>query len=106
MGKKPSIQAIHRKRRLENFIGREVEIEGFRHNLKLPYDDRKYILNIFGQGGIGKTTLLKRFQILASEQGSITALTDESQVDILEVLGTLAEQLKKQGKPPPRLRKA
>jgi tetratricopeptide (TPR) repeat protein len=99
MSKGPSIQAIHRRRRLENFIGREGEIESFRHNLQLSYEDRKYIWNIFGQGGIGKTTLIKRFQILASEQGALTALTDESQFDILDVLGALAEQLKKQGKP-------
>jgi ABC-type cobalamin/Fe3+-siderophores transport system ATPase subunit len=96
MSEKPSIQAIHQKRRAQSFVGRDLEIESFRRNLELPYEDRKYVWNVYGQGGIGKTTLLKRYLTIASEHGAVTTLTDESQSDILDVMSTASEQLTNQ----------
>ena len=93
-----SLQSIHEKRRSDLFVGREKEISDFAFNLNLPEDDRQFIWNIYGQGGIGKTTLLKRFQFMAIEKGGCSAITDESQTSLIDSIGTIAKQIEKSGK--------
>ncbi len=44
----------------KTFIGREKEINLFKKMLDDPIGE-KWILNIIGEGGIGKTLLMKRF---------------------------------------------
>jgi hypothetical protein len=85
------------------FIGREAQIKAFRGILNTPYDHRdKVIFNISGQGGIGKTTLLKQFRRIAEDLKQLTAYVDEGAQsnrvdDVPEVLNRLATDFEKQG---------
>ena len=56
-----SLQEILKQRQQKSFVGREEQINFFRSNLALSLesDQRRFILSVFGQGGVGKTTLLK-----------------------------------------------
>jgi hypothetical protein len=44
------------------FIGREGELLFFVQNILSPEEHTYNILSIFGQGGVGKTTLLDRYR--------------------------------------------
>lgn len=94
-----SLQALLKRRQLEMFVGREEEKSLFGRNLSLALDDdrRRFIFNIFGQGGVGKTTLLHCFRQLAESAGAIIAYIDENQRDVPMVMGYIAEQFEKQG---------
>lgn len=91
---KLTFQDILNQRRSADFVGRQMEQDFFRRNLSLGLNDpeRKFIIHIRGQGGIGKTTLMKRFQTMAKEKGVLTAMVDEWQEDVPQVLGEFAEQ--------------
>ena len=92
------MQSIHEKRRSELFVGREKEVYRFTNNLNLPDDDKQFIWNLYGQGGVGKTTLLKKFQAIVIENGGFSAMTDESQSTLIDSLGTLAKHFERSGK--------
>ena len=96
--KRASLQDIIRKRQQEEFVGRSEQLDLFRTNLARSWDDeqRLFLFNVFGQGGVGKSTLLKRFREIASETGTVSALVDEQEIDVPSVLAQFAKQLKKQ----------
>jgi predicted AAA+ superfamily ATPase len=84
-----------------NFIGRVDDLTAFRTSLINP-DPDEMIFSISGQGGVGKTTLLKEFHRIAKEQEMVAAYVDEgSQVnpitDVPETLNRLATELETQG---------
>lgn len=70
-----------------------------RGNLALPPEDWFFLFNIWGQGGVGKSTLLRQFRKLAEHAGFTTAAIDEGTVSVPEAMGRLAEQLEQQGHP-------
>ncbi len=96
--KPASLQVILKRRQQESFVGREEQITLFRRNLSLDLDDdlRCFIFNVFGQGGVGKTSLLRRFSQYAEEARAITAWTDENDEDVPDIMAHLAEQLERQ----------
>ncbi|NPA90436.1 MAG: tetratricopeptide repeat protein [Chloroflexi bacterium] len=96
-----SLQDILARRQDEDFVGRETHIQRFLEHLRLPVDDprRRFVLNVYGPAGVGKTWLLQRMQRLAAEEGVLTAWTDESEGDIPSVMAALADQLAAQGRP-------
>lgn len=97
--KKPkSRQEILKKQQQSTFVGREEHITAFRYNLTLPPADWCFLFNVWGQGGVGKSTLLRQFRRLAEEVGFLTAYTSDSNSSVLEVMGRVAEQLEQQGR--------
>ncbi len=94
-----SLQKILKRRQQSQFIGRETQLDRFRQNLTLSPKDsgRRFFFNIYGQGGVGKTFLLKQFQQLAAEVGAVSANTDEDEGDIPEVMGRIAQQFETKG---------
>ena len=64
-----SLQDIIKRRQREDFVGREEQLIFFRRNLGWEVDDprRRFVVNVFGQGGVGKTWLLRRFRKIAEE---------------------------------------
>ncbi|MCC5655513.1 ATP-binding protein [Nostoc sp. XA010] len=51
------------------FVGREDQVNQFRQNLALPPEDdrRRFLYNVWGQGGVGKSTLLRQFRKIAEK---------------------------------------
>jgi tetratricopeptide (TPR) repeat protein len=94
-----SLQDILKRRQQEEFVGREEQLAFFSRNLRWEIDDprRRFVINVSGQGGVGKTWLLRRFQRLAEETGVITACTDENEEDVPSVMGRIVEQFDAQG---------
>lgn len=93
---------ILKRRQRSNFVGRDDEINQFEHNLGYPLDDerRRFIFNVYGPSGVGKTWLLRRrFCQIVEQRGWLTAYTDESQESMPQVLAHLAQQLAQQGHP-------
>lgn len=93
--KRPSLQSIRKNRQKEEFVGRDKQISHFRQNLALDIEDerRKFIFNITGQGGIGKTTLLRRFSKIVEDAHGIIAWTDEVDENVPTVMKHFVEQL-------------
>jgi tetratricopeptide (TPR) repeat protein len=95
--RRPSLQDRIRHRQYSEFVGRDDHVTLFRRNLAVPIDERIYIFNVFGQGGIGKSTLLRRFRELAGAVNALTALTNDDQTDILTAMDQIAAELARQG---------
>ena len=89
-------QLVHK---MQSFSGRHQELEVFAENLKRPVDDprRRSIWMLKGIGGIGKSTLLRRFQSIAESQKHVTANVDEhTKPSVLDVMGAFASQIEAQ----------
>ncbi|MFN6463636.1 MAG: hypothetical protein RMZ41_017725 [Nostoc sp. DedVER02] len=97
--KPKSLQDILKQRQQSNFVGREDQINRFRQNLALPVEDNRhcFLFDVSGQGGVGKTTLLRQFRKIADEAKMISAYIDEAEKTIPEVMGRIAEELEQQG---------
>jgi hypothetical protein len=99
--KPSSLQEILKRRQQEEFVGREEQLTFFHRNLRWEIDDprRRFVINVSGQGGVGKTWLLRRFRKIAEDAGAVTTCTDEAQDDIPEVMGCMAQEFEAQGHP-------
>ncbi|MEH2328248.1 tetratricopeptide repeat protein [Nostoc sp.] len=97
--KPKSLQDILKQRQQSGFVGRKDQVNQFRQNLTLPSEDdrRRFLYNVWGQGGVGKSTLLRQFRKIADEAKIISAYIDEAEKTIPEVMGRLAEELERQG---------
>ena len=89
---------VFEEKEAEDFVGREQELESFRQNIRLA-KPHFLIFYITGQGGVGKSTLLIRYQEIAQGYGFLLANCDEQQYDVPSVLGRFAQQLTEQGFP-------
>ncbi|MEH2162756.1 MAG: tetratricopeptide repeat protein [Nostoc sp.] len=97
--KPKNLQDIIKQRQQLGFVGREDQTNQFRQNLALHVQDtrRRFLYNVWGQGGVGKSTLLRQFRKIAEEAKIISAYIDEAEKTIPEVMGRLAEELERQG---------
>jgi tetratricopeptide (TPR) repeat protein len=84
-----------------SFIGRRTQLATFRNSLADP-ETQANIVAVSGQGGVGKTTLLKEFRRIAEKQGkNIVAYVDEGSLtnpveDVPEALHRLAHDFEAQ----------
>jgi tetratricopeptide (TPR) repeat protein len=94
-----SLQEILKQRQRSDFVGREDYLSAFGDNLKLPLESprRRFLFNVWGQGGVGKSTLLKQFSKAAQEARAAVAYTDESEASVPEAMGRMAKQFTDQG---------
>jgi len=86
-----SLQEIIQQRQQAAFVGREAELALFRDNLALPSDDgrRRILFAVHGDGGVGKTLLVKRMSKSAGESGWLTAVANEKAYDVPEVMAAV-----------------
>ncbi|OKH34402.1 hypothetical protein FACHB389_15740 [Nostoc calcicola FACHB-389] len=97
--KPKSLQDILKQRQQSGFVGREDQVNQFRENLALPLenDRRRFLFNVWGEGGVGKSTLLRQFRKIADEAKIISAYIDEAEKTVPEIMGRLAQELERQG---------
>jgi tetratricopeptide (TPR) repeat protein len=97
-GERRSLQDLVRERRREIFVGRQSQIIQYQKNLELPVDDerRRFIFNIHGNAGVGKTYLTEKFRQIAEKKGALTAYIDEAD-DFIGMMGALAQQFRRSG---------
>jgi hypothetical protein len=84
-------------RRLEEFPGRNKYRQLFRKNLRKSSRNRFYIFNIFGEGKVGKTFLLKDFRDIARADGSFTSFVQKELNDIPSIMGKIYNDIKELG---------
>jgi tetratricopeptide (TPR) repeat protein len=79
------------------FIGRTGELLFFVQNILKPEEPTHNIISIWGQGGVGKSTLLSRFidEVRSAEfkDYGLTAIVDERQITPASIMGKFADQL-------------
>jgi Flp pilus assembly protein TadD len=90
-----SMQDVIRRRQSDSFVGRDAPLAMFRDNLTMPSDDprKKFLFNIHGDAGVGKTFLMKRLEQIATQQDAAHAYVDEHVYDVLEAMLRWAAQL-------------
>lgn len=60
-------------------------------------NQRRFLFNAWGQGGVGESKLVKQFSKSAQDANAAVAYTDESETSVPEAMGRLAEQFTQQG---------
>jgi len=91
-----SLQKRLQQAHVSKFVGRDEQIDVFLKNLtsKIPIYP---FIQIAGQGGIGKSTLLKQFQTICIQQQIPFALTDHEEKNPPAAMHRLAESLEESG---------
>ena len=71
----------------------------FEDNLRLPVDDekRRFLFNVYGDAGVGKTYLTKRLCQIAAGSGAVTAYLDETAADPTSVMRAVADAFAREG---------
>jgi len=100
-GAVPSLQDILRRRQQATFVGRDSRLVEFRENLHLAADDprRRFIVNIYGIAGVGKSFLLQQFRRIAQAEGACCAYVDEDYFDVVEAMSAIAAEFAGQDVP-------
>ena len=94
-----SFQDAVRRRQEAGFVARTGELARFRVNLGLSADDleRRFIFCVHGDGGVGKTFLLRRLRSIAEGLGAATGWVDELVFGVPEAMQAIASDLSRQG---------
>src|SRR3989344_9146122 len=80
-----------------DFVGRTLEIENFRHKLRQTCEGSLASISVTGGYGIGKTSFLHKCKVIAEESGALTiyfSLNELPLVDKVLLARTLLERLK------------
>ncbi|MFD5316177.1 tetratricopeptide repeat protein [Streptomyces sp. NPDC127098] len=102
-----SRQELNRQRRRSGFIGREEQLDVFRRNLGRDPEspDFRYLFHVHGNGGVGKTSLIRQWEQQARERGAATAIVGDEVHDVVEAMAAVADRLEHEGLPLDRFRK-
>jgi hypothetical protein len=85
MGKEGrSLQDRIRERQQGGFVGRQGQVIQYRENLAFPVADerRRFLFNIHGDAGVGKTFLTRQLRQIAAGAGALTGYVDETAEDV------------------------
>jgi tetratricopeptide (TPR) repeat protein len=96
MSDAPSFQELLADFSAEIFVGRGEQLALFQQALTAPRPPF-LIMDISGQGGVGKTTLLEQFRRVAGIHKVLTGLVNEDQIAVPEALATFAQQFGEAG---------
>ncbi|WP_329002564.1 tetratricopeptide repeat protein [Kribbella sp. NBC_00709] len=90
-----SLQDVIRGRQSGAFVGRTDSLRAFEQNLSLPLDDprRRFIFTLYGDAGIGKTSLVRQWERVARSREYVTGYVDEAAVDVPSAIELLARGL-------------
>lgn len=96
---RPSRQELNRRRRWSRFVGRSGELAAFRENLNRdPEDDAfQYLFHVHGQAGVGKSSLVRQWDLVVRELGGATAYVDDDAHSVIETMEAISLQFAQQG---------
>jgi tetratricopeptide (TPR) repeat protein len=96
-----SRQEFIRRRRSAGFVGRRRELAVFRENLtRTPGSDAyQFLFHVHGLAGVGKSTLVRRWETTARQEGAVTAIVGEEAHSAIEAMETVSARLACQGCP-------
>ena len=94
------LQDILKSRTTGTFVGRTEPLHQFEQNLSLPPKDprRRFVVSLYGDAGVGKTSLVQRWVAAAEAKKYATAYVDEA-YDVLSAIEELAAGLDRSGSP-------
>ncbi len=94
-----SLQDLIRSRQQSGFVGRQGQIVQYQENLGFPVDDerRRFLFNIHGDAGVGKTYLTKQLRQIAIDNGGLTAYIDETVDGTVSAMTAIAEEFSRGG---------
>src|ERR1035437_2035525 len=94
-----SLQDLIRSRQQKGFVGRQQQVVQYQENLSFLLDDerRRFIFNIYGDAGVGKTYLTKQLRKIAIDSGCLTAYIDETVDDATSAMTVIAEEFSRVG---------
>ncbi|MGK5627458.1 tetratricopeptide repeat protein [Streptomyces sp. URMC 123] len=94
-----SRRELIRRRRREGFVGRRSELSVFREHMERSPEDEAadFFFHVRGPAGVGKTTLVRRWEAIAGEHGAATAYVGDSVADVVETMEAFSGQLARQG---------
>lgn len=101
-GRRPSRQEVNRRRGRAGFVGRRGELAVFRETFaRDPEDaDFPFLFHVRGNGGVGKSTLVRQWETAAREQASVvTSYVDDEVHDAIEAMEAVSARLGRQGHP-------
>ncbi|MFC6022659.1 tetratricopeptide repeat protein [Plantactinospora solaniradicis] len=93
------MREIIQRRQQAGFVGRDGQVAQFRENLGLAVTDarRRFVFNVHGDAGVGKTFLVQQLRRVAGEQAALTAYTNEDAFDVPDTMAAIAANLADQG---------
>jgi len=96
---KRSLQDRIRERQKSSFVGRTGTVVQFRENYRLPVDDerRRFLFNIHGNAGVGKTYLTRQLRLIATDAGALTSYVDETIEDAISAMVKMATDFSRAG---------
>jgi tetratricopeptide (TPR) repeat protein len=99
VGEVLSLREIIQRRQQAGFVGRDGQVAQFRENLGLAVTDarRRFVFNVHGDAGVGKTFLVQQMRRVAADHAALTAYTNEDAFDVPETMAAIAAQLADQG---------
>jgi len=94
-----SLQDRIRERQQGGFVGRQGQIIQYQENFRFSVDDerRRFLFNIHGDAGVGKTFLSTQLRRFAAGAGALTAYIDETVEDVTSALTAMAEEFSRAG---------
>ncbi|MFJ8858799.1 tetratricopeptide repeat protein [Streptomyces sp. NPDC102451] len=101
-GRRPTRQEVNRRRERTGFVGRRGELAVFRETFARDPEepDFPFLFHVRGNGGVGKSTLVRQWESTAREQASVvTAFVDDDVHDVFEAMEAVSAQLGRQGHP-------
>ncbi|MET8170494.1 tetratricopeptide repeat protein [Streptomyces sp. NPDC005329] len=96
-----SRQELIRQRRSGGFVGRRRELAVFWENLaRTPGSDGyQFLFHVHGLAGVGKSTLIRRWESVTRQAGRVTAVVGEEAHSAIEAMETVSARLAGQGCP-------
>lgn len=94
-----SLQDRIRERQQSGFVGRQGQVIQYKENFGFSVDDerRRFLFNIHGDAGVGKTFLVAQLRRIAAGVGALTASVDETSEDVTSAMIGMAEQFSRAG---------
>ncbi|MEU8709351.1 tetratricopeptide repeat protein [Streptomyces sp. NPDC048565] len=101
-GRRPTRQEVNRRREGAQFVGRRGELAVFRETFARDPEepDFPFLFHVRGNGGVGKSTLVRQWEGAARERASVvTAYVDDDVHDVFEAMEAVSARLGRQGHP-------